>query len=478
MSQTAIFCLLMIAAAGTGANVGTASAQTVAQIEIRSSPNTDDDFLCWSPVTARVRLSQPGPSDVAVSLRSGGVGPSAGVVGFMAGAVPVTQQNYAPQKEIQIVLKGDGSWADFYLLGLKASDGEKDVAVRAELSDGTALGQTLTMVRVRKNAEQMSPRERNNFLSALAQWKRVPGLNRPTRFEDFYMTHGDAFGKGIHSAFGTKASNFLPWHRAFLLNFERELQAIDRTVALPYWKFDEPSPQLFSASFLGATVPASNEVELDATNPIRGWSSPNMQLLTRARAGDIASPMDPAVLPALACSATGCPDVYRDTTDRFEMNYHNGAHSFVRGWLAGATSPLDPLFFLLHANVDRGWAHWQQARNRFDHTSEKSYTPAGAYPGSVVADMKEGLYTNDEMWPWSQKKGNWGTPNDPSDDWLPYNFPFPAAPGLPLSETDYPTPAKMIDYMGAVGGPALGFCYDDIGYLGGKPSEVLEQVQR
>lgn len=481
MSRQGIFYLLMMATAGSAMSlkIDAVNAQTLAQIEIRSTLDTDDDFLCWSPVTARVRLAQPGPSDITVTLRSSSIGPTAGVVGFMTAAAPVTRQNYAPQKELRVVLKGDGSWSNFYLLGLKASDGTKDVAIRAELSDGTALGQTMTMIRVRKNAEQLSPKERSSFLAALAQWKIAPGLSRrPTRFEEFFTIHSEAAQKGIHSFSGSRPSNFLAWHRAFLLNFERELQAIDRTVALPYWKFDEPSPLLFSTGFLGAKVSGTNEVELDATNPIRGWSSPTRQLLTRANAGDVFSPIESGVLPALACSAVGCPDLYRETTDHFEMNYHNGAHSFVNGWLVGLDSPRDPLFFLLHANVDRGWAHWQQKRDRYDPTNDKSYTPTGTYPGSVVNEMKEGLYANDEMWPWSQKTGDWGTPGDPSDDWPPYRFPFPAARGLPLSEVDYPTPAKMIDYMGVAGGSDLGFCYDDIGYMGGKPSELLEQVQR
>jgi tyrosinase len=31
---------------------------------------------------------------------------------------------------------------------------------------------------------------------------------------------------------------FLPWHRAYLLDLERELQGIDPQVTLPYWRFD------------------------------------------------------------------------------------------------------------------------------------------------------------------------------------------------------------------------------------------------
>ena len=45
------------------------------------------------------------------------------------------------------------------------------------------------------------------------------------------------------------APGFLPWHRAYILDLERELQAIDPSVALPYWRFDRPAPNLFTLDF-------------------------------------------------------------------------------------------------------------------------------------------------------------------------------------------------------------------------------------
>jgi tyrosinase len=44
---------------------------------------------------------------------------------------------------------------------------------------------------------------------------------------------------------------FPHWHRSYLLDLERELQQIDPTVALPYWKFDEPAPNVFRLKFMG-----------------------------------------------------------------------------------------------------------------------------------------------------------------------------------------------------------------------------------
>jgi tyrosinase len=464
-------------------SVSLAHAQILGQIEMRDSA-TADDYLCWSPVQARIRLATSQPADVSVTVKSVPLGPAGGQVQFMAAtSAPITRATFTPVPELALTLPKDGGWVRFLVAGRRASRGSKDALIRAELPNGAgAIVQLPVMVRVRKDAETLTTAERAAFLRALAAWKTKPGLTRPTRFEDYYTAHDDAFSWGIHSNFGTQVSNFLPWHRAFLLNFERELQQIDPAVALPYWRFDVKAPGLFSAEFLGALVPGSTEVRFSNTNPIRGWSRGQGEALRRANQFDQQGPVSPNNLLAIVCRANeaGCSpqnavqnELYRSVTDRVELNYHNGAHAGVLGWLGAGTSPSDPLFFLLHANVDRGSAHWQESRTRFvsDGQNEGSYTPTGRYPGATIPQgVREGLYALDPMWPWGPKSGDAGTPNDPRDDWLPYRFPFPSVPGMPFSAADPPTPAKMIDYMN-VGGvnPAHGSCYDDFDFEGKDP---------
>ena len=54
------------------------------------------------------------------------------------------------------------------------------------------------------------------------------------RFRDFRDMHVSPPTPRAHGNVG-----FLPWHRAYLLDLERELQAIDPSVTLPYWRFDQ-----------------------------------------------------------------------------------------------------------------------------------------------------------------------------------------------------------------------------------------------
>ena len=56
----------------------------------------------------------------------------------------------------------------------------------------------------------------------------------------------------------------------------------------------------------------------------------------------------------------------------FEGNPHGQAHVSFGGYISQiGTAARDPLFFLLHANVDRLWAKWQWFQQRFDATSAR-----------------------------------------------------------------------------------------------------------
>jgi tyrosinase len=224
------------------------SAQTSVEIQIRQTASAADDYLCWAPVKSRARLLNPESNDVDVILKTTQTSPSAGSIAFLRSG---DESSVANQKsELSVVLHKDGSWSDFVVIATRASSSGKDVGIRAVTTNGQIVGTQTLMVRVRRDAEKLTVPERNAFLRALAAWKNKLGQSRPTRFEDFYTAHADAFQLGIHSNFGRNVSNFLPWHRALLLSFERELQEIDPTVALPYWKFDEPAPKLFSVDFI------------------------------------------------------------------------------------------------------------------------------------------------------------------------------------------------------------------------------------
>jgi tyrosinase len=146
---------------------------------------------------------------------------------------------------------------------------------------------------------------------------------------------------------------FFPWHRAYLASFERLCQAVSGNAdfRLPYWNWTAdtqiPAPFWDTSSVLSnqtraATANSTTDPELVGQRVIDGFLSTS----------DFET--------AAGKRAIG----QRDMTGAglAEGGPHNEIHNFVGGDMATWMSPLDPIFWLHHANVDRLWSAWM-ARN-------------------------------------------------------------------------------------------------------------------
>lgn len=160
-----------------------------------------------------------------VSVKIAGVSAAtAGAVVFRKGTTGLFSSS------LSLTVPVDGTSVPFFVAGRfgRPSANNGDVSVEAR-AGATLVGAVKVMVRVRKNANTLTPGERDRLVSAFAKLN-----NQGTgRFKDFRDMHTSVSSPQAHGRPG-----FLPWHRAYLLDLERELQAIDPSVALPYWRFD------------------------------------------------------------------------------------------------------------------------------------------------------------------------------------------------------------------------------------------------
>jgi tyrosinase len=131
-----------------------------------------------------------------------------------------------------------------------------------------------------------------------------------------------------------------------------------------------------------------------------------------------------------------------------ERDPHGKAHtSYKFGWIISPPSaPRDPLFFLLHCNVDRLWAKWQWFYKRTKDTDQDAF-----YHGPTV---EPGHNIGDTMWPWN------GITGDPRPDTAPGGGLAPST--LTSAPGPSPTVRSMLDYQAVNGGAHLGFDYDDV----------------
>jgi tyrosinase len=399
-------------------------------------------FLGWAPVKASARLKNPSPGNapVPVTLSNGGTATGGRVVFD-------TKRSDAGRDQLPIVLPASGQPVEFWVAGQfqRPSIAYADAAIDAIGPDGAALGRRELMVRIRKNAVKLTADERDRFLIALG--KLNDQGNGP--FRSFRDTHVEDSYYEAHGYPG-----FPPWHRAYLLDLERSLQAIDATVTLPYWRFDEPASALFAPEFLG--MPPANPSEGDVIDfpyghPLETWRTDTTSdpIARRPRYNIANAPPSNNVITQKATLELGDNfPAFRS----YEGRPHGYAHTSFQGPVNNpSTAAKDPLFFLLHANVDRLWAFWQWYYHRTDPDDPKSYALTGPprQPNNI------GHKLDDTLWPWN------GDTVAPRPNFKPPRGAFPVS-SLVTRPGATPTIRDMIDYQGVKGGPSLGFDYDDV----------------
>jgi tyrosinase len=416
------------------------------EIMIDGADAAGANYITWAPVRSSIRLVEAngGADPVDVLLRNQNPAEGGQIVfrDVISGA---------EQDTLQVSLRADGTPTEFFVAGKfgHPSVEDKDATIEVVKATGQdVLSTKALMVRIRKNANNLTDEERDRFLSAFAELN-AKGLGR---FRDFRDMHTNASVFEAHFDHG-----FLPWHRAYLLDLERELQQIDPSVALPYWRFDKPAPNLFTKEFMG--VPnAAGVVQFVSGHPLEFWETDGSVGITRTPLFDTetspASPLPPSE-PLLNQEATmNLGNRYTDFMD-METNPHGSAHVSFTGFIRSLQmAARDPLFFLLHCNVDRLWARWQWLNQRFDTANPDTYQFQGKVgdPGST----RVGHNLMDEMWSWNGVTGT-GAPND-----RPPTAPGGTLAASPAASAPGPTPmvGDMIDYQG-VNNPAnrLGFDY-------------------
>jgi tyrosinase len=335
----------------------------------------------------------------------------------------------------------NGSSVPFFVAGKfgRPSVNNGDVTIEARTGSplSSPIGSVRVMVRVRKNANTLTPGERDRFVAAFAQ------LNNQGagRFADFRNMHTLVSKPQAHGAAG-----FLPWHRAYLLDLERELQAIDPSVSLPYWRFDQPAPNIFTREFLGVSDPIGT-VQFSATNPLQFWKTDGVQGINRRPLNNwnTTTQAAPGAFTEAQTLALGTQYPGFRT---MEFNPHGTAHTVWGGSISSIpTAAKDPLFFLLHCNVDRLWAKWQRQNGRFDPAQAASYD---SNPGNPI-----GHNLPDTMWPWNGITGGTRPPTAPGGAMA--SSLCVSAPG------PQPRVRDGLDYQGSVNAVSrLGFDYDDV----------------
>lgn len=459
---------------------------------------TDDPnaaYLTWVPVPLTISNNS---NSTSIRLTSKAKPGAITKLAFME------KREDTPQEEITIQVE-KGKEKEVYVAGWfqagkphnGASADSKDVSIQAYTNNDTAVAGSLdVMIRVRRNANELSDKARKDFVEALATLNGIgkEGPGKGIYITDFTESH---VGGAFLNAHG--GAHFLPWHRLFILDLERQLQNINPAVTLPYWKFDAPAPKIFQENFMGATkykrigITKSNAV-FAANNPLYKWETSNSRKIPRtARFNPETQPAKGTILSTLisenktlALGGTKNPEFGAERTEfsSMEGTPHSDAHMSFNGDINNITiSPQDPLFFLLHCNVDRLWGKWQFLFDRHDSTDVRSY------PYQTSEDTSDDWkVVTAKQWPWSGGKsaGGAGDPIPPPGNRAGEFTTSPTGYNFP---DNIPTIKDTINYyaysLANDSGNYLGFACDDVPFDHGNnamgvtdyKNKIIENIQ-
>lgn len=258
----------------------------------------------------------------------------------------------------------------------------------------------------RKNQRNLTRTEKKRLVAALLE------LKRSGRYDEFVRMHGQYYVSDAED--GRRAAHmtpsFFPWHRRFLLEFERALQAVDPGVSIPYWDWttdNTPASSLWAEDFLGGNGRSGDRQVM--TGPF-AYANGNWKINARITDGtfltrNFGRPSHPVSLPTKAdvdralrrpvydaapwdsTVRTG----FRNEIEGWEAGgndrwrNHNRVHRWVGGLMMGATSPNDPVFWLHHAFMDLLWTRWRSAHPDAGYLPRRKLTESDAQHGRVFS---------------------------------------------------------------------------------------------
>jgi tyrosinase len=508
-------------------------------LKINGSENSNAEFVGWTPVKCSLTIDgYSGETPMPVTITPEHKNKNGRIDLYHDNAtsaipVPEIKHDFQNANELTFYVAGKfGHESVAEIVEGKVVGKDTFIYVKSDKSD-LELEKEI-MVRVRRNANKLEQAEMTNFLEAFV---RLNNENTKKEYQNNYSNYpkkllGEIVLMHTYDAIWEihQRTSFHPWHRIFNLHLERELQTEIPEVTIPYWKFDEKADRVFTPFFIGETEksddpnsateykqpkfnmmnPLINYIQNTAWGPLTrayGNRDPKLQNTFGQNNGDVLTEED---------IVEKGPISFEEWSKKEEFESHNPAHNVFTGDVADAgKDPIDPLFFMMHSNVDRLWAKWQYKNNRFDTSLIETYPYIGNYIGkrgkAWVDEWKQnaspqniqrfnaegfirqtnkdiGNYLDDTLWPWdldtadSRPMRKYNTIFDP--EFGEGNVPeieisFPKSPTSNFPDGPI-TVRSTIDYQDRLRNKVpLGFDYDDIPYFDNdrKHSAVIAHVE-
>jgi tyrosinase len=250
---------------------------------------------------------------------------------------------------------------------------------------------------VRKDASTLTDQERADFVNAvLALKNKYEDGSTISVYDEFVLLHQAAMtDHDIHVG-----PAFFPWHRELLDLFERELQTINPQVTIPYWNWavdNQTTSKIWKSDFMGGDGdPRDNYIVKSGPFRQGQWTlitdGPDLRRSFGVNVSSLPTADDEQTALGISNydvspydSGVSISDSFRNfmlgwNSPTIEPERHNKVHNWVGGSMLTESSPNDPVFWLVHANMDRIWSAWESQHGDL-------YPDSGAPDGENLNDQ-------------------------------------------------------------------------------------------
>ncbi|XP_053207015.1 hemocyanin G-type, units Oda to Odg-like [Panonychus citri] len=161
------------------------------------------------------------------------------------------------------------------------------------------------------------------------------------------------------------------WHRYFIWKFENELQRIKPGLTIPYWdaseEYKEPHKSIvLSDKYFGGNGEEQFHCVVNGflKSLVTRLPDGKANCIKRAYYGSVAGTLDPwndtQKIVDIIKSSKDSEKFRVAMEDSIHLDVHQGLGGLdANGYMNSPISPLDPIFYLHHANLDRWLYTWQ-----------------------------------------------------------------------------------------------------------------------
>ena len=241
----------------------------------------------------------------------------------------------------------------------------------------------------------MTDLERCRYIRAVRRASTVHPFK--SEYDQLIAIHEQLFNAGIHNG---PNSDFLPWHRWYILAYENLLRKVDCRVTVPYWDWSLDSDSPFTSDVWNSDtckytgLGGNGNPTCVTTGP---FGFPGWRVTPSAGSGCLRRSHRAGIPDCIAVQ-----DVLDATTAQFndfhiglEVVLHNTVHVRIGGTMVTRESTNAPEFFLHHGFIDKIWGDWQEKGHSYKihhYRSDTSSMPGTVYSPRDVHDLDNQPY--------------------------------------------------------------------------------------